>query len=174
MEKLIMKIGSSEPFATDDSMKMKRTNYGRVSIGSSNRTYQFTGKQTDRSYIRQTKTPAVSGSCGARHAMRIRKGTDLTCLDFDRKNFGGSVVKEIKQLFDSGQRLVVFSNKGQMKTVNSNVTIYNNRHKKDTGLKVKCRYDYDNLLILFYLTPLVQVSLEESQCDQEEPQCVPP
>lgn len=174
MEKLIMKIGSSEPITTDDSMRTKRMNYIRVNAGSSNRTSQFTSKQADRTYIRRTKTPAVSSSCGARHAMRIRKGTDLTCLDYDRKNFGGSVTKEIKLLFNSGQRLVVFSNKGQMKTVNSNVTIYNNRHKKDTGLKVKCRYDYDNLLILFYLTPLVQVSLEESQCDQEEPQCVPP
>lgn len=174
MENLTMKTDSSETIANVYGMRTKRMNYVRVDASSSNRIYHRDSKQNDGSFIRRSKTPTVSSSCGSRHAMRIRKGTDLSCLDFHKNRYGGSVTKEIKQLFNSGDRLVVFSNKGQMKTVNSNVTIYNNRHKKETGLKVKCRYDYNNLLILFYLTPSAQVSLEESQCDPEEPQCVPP
>lgn len=174
MEKLIMKADPSVVMKTDYDKKITSMIYGKVAHANSSRVIQSNSRQNDGSYIHKTKTPATSYSCRTRHAIRIRKGTDLSSLDCDKKNFSGSTAKEIRYLQESGQRLVMFSNKEEMKKVNSNVTIYNNRHKNDTGVKVKCRYDYDNLLILFYLTPDVQVSHEESQFDQEEPQCVPP
>lgn len=104
----------------------------------------------------------------------ITKGIDLSILEVNKNKYCGNPTNEIKRLCHSGQRLVSFANKGQMKCMNVTVAKYNKRNKYKTGVKVKCHYDYNNLLILFYLSSFVQVSLEESQSCQEEPQCAPP
>lgn len=174
MEKSTMSIGSSSNILTEFERKTTKVRYGTGVMNTPSRTVPYKVVSKDGSYIRRNKIPSAPDSHASRSSFYTRKGTDLTCIDMDRNEYGGNPTNEIKRLHHTGQRLVSFSNEDQMKCMNVTVAKYNKRHKHKVGVKVKCRYDYDNRLILFYLTPSVQVSPEESQCDQEEPQCVPP
>lgn len=163
-----------EVILPEDGIKTNKTNHNLFKITSPANSIKLNSKSNNGSFIRRTLTPSVTSSYEGHHTVRIKKGTDLSHLDCYKTNYSGSIAREIRYLFDSGQRLITFRDRRQMKTVNSNVTIYNNRHKKYNGVKVKCRYDYNNLLILFYLTPIAQFSLEELKYDQEEQQYDPP
>jgi len=169
-----MKTDPSCLLATECAKKMELVNRNCVEINTNDKRASCSKQWTDGVFMRRSEVKVRSVNHEVSLMLNIRKGTDLSILGFDRKKYSGSVVGEIKQLYCSGQRLVHFANIEQMKTVNSNVTIYNNRHKNKTGFKVKCRYDYNNLLILFYLSPFLQASLEESQSCQEEQLYVPP
>lgn len=169
-----MNIGSSVNIIAEYDRKTIRANYGIGGINTYNRKVHYKAVSNDVAYIHRNKIPSVPECHSSRSSFYTRKGTDLTSVDIDRNEYGGNPTNEIKRLHHTGQRLVSFSNEDQMKCMNVTVAKYNKRHKHKIGVKVKCRYDYDNRLILFYLTLLDQVSLEESQCDPEEPQCVPP
>lgn len=169
-----MKTESSDVITAEYDKRMMRTNQGSGGMTSLSRTTQCYSTMNERTRIHRNRIPAASHRQTSLSYMRIRKGTDLTQIDMDIKKYGGNPTNEIKRLHQTGERLVSFSNENQMKCINVTVAKYNRCHKHKIGLKVKCRYDYNNLLILFYLSPTSQVSLEESQCDPEEPLCVPP
>lgn len=150
-----------------------------IAKGSDNRSQNLTAGRLHRDgKTRQHRSQYSQGVCVCRFVLETARyagrGQSLNFLQTEKSEFSGSMTKEIKLARQSGKRLVSFKDRKQMKSMSVTVARFNKKNGLDNGVKVKCRYDYDNLLILLYLTPFDQVSLEECQSSQEEPQCVPP
>lgn len=150
-----------------------------IAKGSDNSNQNITAGRLHRDgNTRQYRSQYSQGVCVCRlmveTARYAGRGQSLNFLQTEKSEFSGSMTKEIKLARQSGKRLVSFKDRRQMKSMSVTVARFNKKNGLDNGVKVKCRYDYDKLLILLYLTPFDQVYLEEYQSSQEEPLCVPP
>lgn len=174
MKNLLIEICTSDLLETKfDNIVLRAINHP-ITGGFLGQSERHKTVSNDRKNSRRDMTLSKNVFHSSHSSMYIRKGTDLSCLDMNKRKYCGSPIKEIKRLRHAGRSLVSFSNKDQMKCMNVTVAKHNKLHMHTLGVKVKCRYDYNNLLIYFYLSPIPQVFLEGLQSAQAELQCVPP